>query len=283
MLISPDINKISSYPYNPARRGQTTASRAPTLDAMTAKPRFSDIAHHLREAIRTGHFAVGSVLPTELELCAHYQTSRHTVRAALQELQQQGLVSRRKNAGTRVESATPSVGFHQSLASIDDLVQFGATHSRVVQQIDRIATPAALARLLDCAEGTPWLRIASLRLDGQGPGSKKPQGEPIGWTEVYVAPDYDGLEERVRESPATLVSTLLETHYGQHIKEMTQDLCAVPLPDSVARRLGVEPQAPGLRIVRHYLNQQGETVEISVTHHPAERFSLRTRLTRTAF
>lgn len=247
---------------------------------MTAKPHFSDIAHHLREAIRTGHFAVGSLLPTELELSAHYQTSRHTIRAALQELQEQGLVSRRKNAGTRVESTTPAAGFQQSLASIEDLVQFGATHSRVVQHIERVGISAAQASLMNCAEGSSWLRIASLRLDGKKDGSGEPQGEPIGWTEVYVAPDYDGLEARVRESPGTLVSTLLEMHYGQHIKEMVQDLRAVALPAAVARRLGVEPQEPGLRIVRHYFNRSSEVVEISVTHHPAERFSLRTKLTR---
>ena len=250
------------------------------MTAKPPKPHFSDIARHLREAIRTGHFVVGSLLPTELELCAHYQTSRHTIRAALQELQQQGLVSRRKNAGTRVESATPTAGFQQSLASIEDLVQFGATHSRVVQHIERVSINAAQASLMSCTEGSSWLRIASLRLDGQRDESGEPQGEPIGWTEVYVAPGHEGLEARVRESPGMLVSTLLEMHYGQHIKEMVQDLRAVPLPAAVARRLGVEPQEPGLRIVRHYFNRNGEVVEISVTHHPAERFSLRTKLTR---
>lgn len=81
---------------------------------------------------------------------------------------------------------------------------------------------------------------------------------------------------------APLVSTLLETHYGQRIEEVVQDLCAVPLPTAVARSLGVEPQAAGLRVTRVYRNPLGEVVEVSVTHHPAERFSLRTRLTRAA-
>ena len=81
------------------------------------KPRFSDIARHLKEGITSGHYPVGTLLPTELELRDHYKTSRHTVRAALQELQQLGLVSRRKNVGTRVESATTvppsdSLGVH---------------------------------------------------------------------------------------------------------------------------------------------------------------------------
>ena len=54
---------------------------------MNAKPQpavpkanFSDIARHLTDAIVSGHFGVGTLLPTELALCKHYATSRHTVR-----------------------------------------------------------------------------------------------------------------------------------------------------------------------------------------------------------
>lgn len=252
----------------------------------TAKPRFTDIAKHLREAIRTGHFALGSVLPTELELCSQYGTSRHTIRAALLELQQSGLVSRRKNAGTRVESALPTTGFQQSLASIDDLVQFGAAHSRLLQQMGEVTADAALAHLLGCSVGSRWLRIASIRLQQAAPktpgGLKVPStvAEPMGLTEVYVEPRYEGLQARVHASPNTLVSTLLEAHYDQHIQEVEQDLRAVALPVDVAKSLGVEPGAPGLLIVRRYLDTQRRVVETSVTHHPAERFSLRSRLMR---
>jgi GntR family transcriptional regulator len=42
-------------------------------------------------------------------------------------------VSRRKNVGTRVESAQPTNDFRPSLASVEDLVQFGTSHIREVQ------------------------------------------------------------------------------------------------------------------------------------------------------
>lgn len=255
------------------------------MNNQSVRPRFTDISQHLREAIRSGHYSLGSVLPTELELCSHYGTSRHTIRMALQELQQLGLVSRRKNVGTRVESAVATSGFQQSLASMDDLVQFGAAHSRVLQQMGKVKANAALARMLGCAEGTSWLRIVSLRLQRNSlSASSEPKipSEPIGLTEVYVAPHFQGLQERVRASPDTLVSTLLETYYGKYIHEVEQDLCAVPLPAAVACSLCVEPGTAGLRIVRKYLDTQGQVVETSVTHHPAERFSLRSKLRRTA-
>src|SRR4030095_9337748 len=98
------------------------------MDLAKNKPHFADIARDLTESIQSGRFPVGSLLPTELELRDRYGTSRHTVRAALRELEQRGLVSRRKNVGTRVKSGQPTRNFRPSLASVDDLVQFGATH-----------------------------------------------------------------------------------------------------------------------------------------------------------
>ncbi|SDC89901.1 DNA-binding transcriptional regulator, GntR family [Variovorax sp. CF079] len=240
------------------------------------KPRFSDIARHLKEGITSGHYPVGTLLPTELELRDHYKTSRHTVRAALQELQQLGLVSRRKNVGTRVESATPQVGFQQSLASVEDVVQFGATHVRVVREVETVEAKGALARLLGCAEGTAWLRISSLRMDEEQPEL------PICWTDLYMDPAYTDLVERVRDSPETLVSTLIEQQYGRRVVEIVQQLQALEVPAAMARQLGVETGSAALQIVRRYLDAGGETIDVTVTVHPADRFSLTMRLQRSA-
>src|SRR6218665_844282 len=125
-LICPNIWAMRVYPWV-------------TITAKMNKPRFTDIARHLKEGIASGHFPLGSLLPTELALRDHYQTSRHTVRMALQALQDAGLVSRRKNVGTRVESAVARAGFQQSLASVEDLMQYGAAHLRLAPEIDTIS------------------------------------------------------------------------------------------------------------------------------------------------
>lgn len=240
-----------------------------------SKPHHSDISRHLTEAITSGHFAVGSVLPTELELCEHYKTSRHTVRAALAELQRVGLVSRRKNAGTRVEATKPRDTFRPSLASVDDLVQFGTEHLRQVQSIEEVAVSASVAKDLGCAPGARWLRISSLRLDSSG------KVGPIGWTDVYVDPAYSEVGALVRESPDTLVSSLIAERYGRQIAEIHQDVRADTVKDAVlARALQVEQGAAALKIVRRYLDAEGLAFEVSVSVHPADRFSVSMRLQR---
>src|ERR1700733_2466034 len=105
--------------------------------------RYAQVARHLTESIGNGRFPVGSTLPTALELCEQYGGSRHPIRAAIRELQELGMVSRRKKAGTRVEAASPTGGYRQSLASVEDLVQFGAAHTRGVQTNEEgVADPA---------------------------------------------------------------------------------------------------------------------------------------------
>jgi GntR family transcriptional regulator len=244
------------------------------MDLEKIKPHFADIAHDLLEGIQAGRFAVGSFLPTEFELRDHYGTSRHTVRAALHELEQLGLVSRRKNVGTRVESSEPTKPFRPTLASVDDLVQFGAAHIRAVQSIEDTVAKGALAKELGCANGARWLRISSLRLRGNA------NNAPIGWTDVYLDPAYADIADTIRASPDTLISSLVESRYGRRIAEIQQDIKATIASEKMALKLHVDTGTPMLKIVRRYLDMAGQIFEASVTFHPAERFSLSMRLRR---
>ena len=45
-----------------------------------SETRYAQVARDLTDGIANGRFPVGSLLPTELELCEHYAASRHTVR-----------------------------------------------------------------------------------------------------------------------------------------------------------------------------------------------------------
>jgi GntR family transcriptional regulator len=239
------------------------------------KPLFAKIAQELTEGIAAHRYPVGSVLPGELELCEIYNTSRHTVRAALNELQQLGLVSRKKNAGTRVESETPKNDFRSSLGSLEDLVQFGTTNVRVVQSVGQIVVKGELAKTLGSVSGTPWLRISSLRVDSQ-------TEEPVGWTDVYIDPQYEDIVETARESPDVLISTLLERRYGRRVAEIRQVVRAILIAEPLASELKVQPGDAGLEIVRQYFDAAGSICEASVTVHPANRFAVAMRLQRSA-
>jgi DNA-binding GntR family transcriptional regulator len=232
------------------------------------------VARDLTEGIASGRYPVGTLLPTEMQLSEHYGTSRHTVRAAIRELQELGLVSRRKKAGTRVEASSPSGGYRQSLATIEELSQFGATHKRVVRRVENIVADRALSKEISCPPGTRWLRISSLRL------KDSPDNPPVGWTDVYVDADYSEVADIVRGSPETLISSLIEKRYGRRISAIQQDIQAVLVPAALSDELQVSASTPALKIIRRYIDTGGRAVEISVTIHPAERFVFSTLLSR---
>ena len=62
----------------------------------------SGVAHQLRSAILTGTHQPGDLLPPERELAEQFGVDRHTLRSALSELEQLGLVQRRQGSGCRV-------------------------------------------------------------------------------------------------------------------------------------------------------------------------------------
>lgn len=235
---------------------------------------YADLSRELVEAIAAGKHPVGSLLPTEFELCEVHGLSRYAVRKALDELQELGLISRRKNVGTRVEATRPAAGFTQSIATVDELAQFGARHVRVVRSSEQIVADRGLAQELGCEGGTRWLRISSLRMDDT------PKARPICWTDVYVDAAFTDIAKLVRKSPETLISSLIEVRYGRAIARIKQDIDAILMPATLAGELQAELGSPALKITRRYFDAAGELLEISRSVHPSNRFTFSMEMNR---
>lgn len=240
--------------------------------------RYAYVARALTEAIAAGRHPVGSVLPNEHELAEQFAVSRSTVRAAMRELQASGLISRKRNAGTRVE-AQPSErgmgGFTQALGSIEAVQQFGVQTERHVQQVADVVADDELALTLGCRPGRRWLRISSLRLV---PGDAT--RTPICWTDVYIDAVF-GPEVRARmDGFADIFGTLVEQISGRRFMEIRQDINAVGIPEERAEALKAQPGSPALAIRRQYLFGSSEMAEVSLSFHPADRYTYSMRLTR---
>jgi len=239
--------------------------------------RYAQLARDLASRIAAREFALGTTLPREVDLAVEYGVSRQTVRSAISELQQLGLVSRRRKFGTRVEAERPSGHYRQSLASVEDLVQFGETHSRLLKRIDEVVVDVALAALLDCPPGVRRLRISFVRFGGAG------SDVPMGWTDVYVDTEdgaLSGIADLVTAAPDALVASLLEKHYGRRIHRIRQDIQGCVVPAELAAELQADEGQPALRLVRRYMDQEGQVIDIGITTHPAERFTYSVELTR---
>ena len=140
-----------------------------------------------------------------------------------------------------------------------------------MREVAQVTADRALAKRLGCAVGKGWLRISSVRLDADR--------LPMGWTDVYVDLAFKDIGTVVRKEPAALISSLIESRYGRRIAAIRQGLGKL-IPASLAHPLEAKADSAGLEIIRRYDDSAGDTIEISVSLHPADRFTVVTRLTR---
>jgi DNA-binding GntR family transcriptional regulator len=94
-------------------------------DLSPRPPLYARIEQRLRDGIAEGRYAVGTLLPTEAELCQALKVSRHTVREALRRLVDAGLVERRQGAGSIVIAREPHRGEVYAIRSLDGLMRYG--------------------------------------------------------------------------------------------------------------------------------------------------------------
>ncbi|MCD9672780.1 MULTISPECIES: GntR family transcriptional regulator [Klebsiella] len=236
--------------------------------------RYLIVARQLSDAINCGKYPVGTLLPTELELSEMYQVSRHTVRAAIARLQEQGLVSRKKRVGTRVESATAQKGYSQALASISDLAHLAKTQMREVREVGHFVAEISQAELLGLEPGRKYFRVSSVRTDSEHPG------KPICWTDVYAPEEYAPVIPLAKERKGELIAAIIETEFGLIISTVEQRIEAVLMTEPLATELNSPAGEPALQITRIYRDQDTRMMAMSVTIHPRERFTLVMQIAR---
>jgi DNA-binding GntR family transcriptional regulator len=236
------------------------------------KPRYLELAEHFIARIASGEFAVGSLLPTELEICAHFSVSRHTARAALAQLISAGLVSRRAGAGTRVLTSHSAIRYQHEVDNIEDLLQYGTETRLEVHQSQQQRADAELALQLGIASGSLILRIAAIRYE-------EPSQVAVAVTDVAL-PLVRGLPvERLLDhsSAPRTIARLLDP---ARLSRVEQVFDAGRFNDAEAAALGVPAGSVALRVQRHDRDTAGRVAAFSTSLHPAGRFAYRMVLTR---
>jgi len=238
---------------------------------MRKRPIYAELSENLVQAIKNGDYAVGSLMPTELEIAAERGVSRATVRSALDRIESMGFVTRQKGVGTRVIAANPR-GYNASTASIEELAHFGAATERIIIDQRDIVADEELARRMGCAPGRRWYLVSVMRIE---PGSAAP---PICWTDNFISPEY---AEVARSLPGQrgLIADLIADQYGVIVDEVVQTIRPILLDDKKADALKSVAKSPALEIVRRY-QSAGSPIYISVSQHPGDRFSYRMSLRR---
>lgn len=234
------------------------------------QPLYQQVEARLREAIATGRHPVGSLLPTEAELCAALKVSRHTVREALRRLVEAGLLERRQGAGSIVIAREPARVEVQSIRSIDALMQYAANTRLEVLRHGMVPLTAEQAALALDEPGTRWLRVEAIR--------RAAGGQAIAQMELLVHPRFAGIAEELPDRGA--IWRRIEQRFGVEVAEIVQDISAGLLPAAAASALNRRPRDVGMLFMRRFLDAAGDTLLVARSWHAADRFTYRMRLRR---
>ncbi|MCU0757942.1 MAG: GntR family transcriptional regulator [Steroidobacteraceae bacterium] len=235
-------------------------------------PRYRQLADELIGEIRAGRLRIGQTLPGELELGEAFGVSRHTVREALRMLEELGLIARQQGVGTVVTARESTESYVHRVRSPEQLMQYPPDSRLALLSSGEVVANRATARLLGCTTGTRWFRIRSIR-------RLKANGAAICWSDIYVLPEYAGIVDAVgRRAPP--IYELIEQRFDERVATVNVDLFAGLIGEDRAGPLGVEPGTPSLSVVRRYTGRNRRVFEVSVSEHPAGRFTYSLELRR---
>jgi DNA-binding GntR family transcriptional regulator len=244
------------------------ATPSDSVSSAGSAPRYQQLSTLLAREIREGRYAVGGMLPPEPQLCERFAVSRHTVREAVRQLCELGLVSRHQGVGTRVRASEPGNQYSASLSSLGDLMAYAqGTRLKVLGSRSLVAS-ARLAAQLRCEVGERWLEWNTCRYPVEG-------GEPIVHMRVFVRPECEGMRGEL-EAGGSWVFGLIEKYGGETIVQAQQVVGAVAVPAESARLLGVKPRSPGLLVRRFYLGRNERLLSVSINVHPPGRVEFTT-------
>lgn len=264
---------------SPAEAADSLINRAPerSADKSAEKPRYQQLADELRARILSGQLAGATSFPTESALCTEYGVSRFTVREALRRLQNEGLIARRRGSGTVVQPAAARGGaLHQPLSNVGEILQYARDTRIAYDHLGLQSMPKAIAVQIAMPVSDKWYRFRGVR-------RQVTDGQPIALTEAYVIaelapavaeilPPADAADQTINPGANTLFQ-FISNAAGLSMSRVTQDIQAVPASAEVASALDIPRRSACLRILRCYHDQDGRMFEMSVSHHPGDRFA----------
>ena len=224
------------------------------------QPLYLQLQKRLREAITGAVVDEDEAIPTERDLAEEFGVSRITVRKAVDALVEEGLLTRRRGAGTFVAGRRVEKSFSRLSSFSEDMVSRGRSpHSVWIGRSSGAVTPEE-ALSLGLSPGTMVYRFSRVRYaDGQSMAIEQST------IPAYCLPSLDAVGD-------SLYDALERT--GHRPVRALQRLRAVAFAEDQAEALGVAVGEPGLFIERIGFLADGRAAEFTQSHYRGDSYDV---------
>ncbi len=226
----------------------------PSERSELSKPIYAQIQEYIAEMILTGKLPPDSKIPSERDLSDELEVSRMTIRKAITELVNEGLLDRRHGSGTYV--AKPKITYESGelINYMDAMKARNLTPGSQLLEFGQIVAGRRMAERLEVEIGHALYRVILLRFANRVPVILERAYFPCSRCEELE--EYD-LEK-------TSIYDLLTSRYKVKLRKVLQTIEAVAASDVVAEQLRVEENFPLLMISQVMIDgETGKPVEYS--------------------
>ena len=228
-------------------------------------PLYFQLKELLRKLIMDGSWTLGDAIPTERELCDIFGVSRTTIRQAVSELVNEGLLYRSQGRGTFVAKQKLKERFiQQNIGFYEEMTSKGLhLESEVLEQSVTVA-PDDIAAQLQIKNGDKIIKIERLR---------SVESEKVLIVVTYIP--YDICPGLVEEdlNDASLYQILREK-YGLKVETGSRTIEAISASDFDAQLLGIPKDVPLLLIKSIGYLADGKPLEYYEAKHRGDRCKL---------
>lgn len=235
------------------------------LDREGPIPLYYQIASRLEAEILKGSLPAGARLENEVALGLRLKLSRPTIRRAIQELVDKGLLVRRRGIGTQVVHGR--VTRNVELTSLfEDLQANGQNPSTLILSTELGVADAATAQALSVDVGTTVLRLERLR---------SANGIPLAHLKNVLPAEYADID--LGQLKAHGLYQVLRSR-GVTMKVAKQSIGARSVTTREAELLGVQRDGPVLTMHRTVFDNSGRPVEFGAHAYRPDLYSFEVTL-----
>jgi GntR family transcriptional regulator len=223
-------------------------------------PLYQQLVNLIRERISNGHLHVGSDLPKESELAQMTGVSLITVRRALRELEDLGLIQKRSAKAAKVIAQSPMAGLKgHKYGTYDDFLDF-TRGSRLVLVSYGQEKGTLIEKYLGLNKGeTGYCLRGCLAVEGQ----------PRTLVSTFFPADI-GSRLSIKDFTDILIFENVKRVLGIKIHRVMMTARADIASAAVARELNVTPGSALMTTQMVYLSDNNRTVEVSLNMTPSQ-------------
>ena len=235
------------------------------VDLSSGIPLYRQISQAIEEEV-CKHYKPGAQLPSEPVLAERFSVNRHTLRHAIDELVNSGIVERRCGLGVFVLDGPHNYGIHKHTRFTKTLEAAGNTTESVVLRKLIIPAGGGVARRLELGEGAEVLWVETLRKANERPFSVVSHFMPAELVGQVFA-EYEG--GSLHDFIADRLGIELERQYSLISTRLPQGddatLLAIPRHQPILRIKSVNANSVTRRPVEYALGRlRGDRVELEV-------------------